>query len=115
MVGLMAWTARFGGTGRQSSIVGACACIGLIAVEPAVRLLRRRGGGPVDVVATPANGRWWTLPVVVPIQHVLVFVAARVAGLGQSVERAVVIVVAEGVIALAVALVVTARYAKKGV
>lgn len=115
MAGLMAWTARFGGTGRQSSIVGACACIGLIAVEPAARLLRRHGGGPIDLFATPARGRWWTLPVVVPVQLVLVFVAARVAGLGQSVDRAVAIVVAGGTIALAVSLVVTARYAKQGV
>jgi hypothetical protein len=113
MAGLIAWTARFSGTGRPSSIVGAVACIGFLAVEPATRLLRRGGAGPIDVLARPAQGRWWTLPAVVPIQLVLVFVAARIAGLGHRVDRAVAIVVAEGIVAVTVALLVTAAYAKR--
>ncbi|MEO5838821.1 MAG: hypothetical protein ABIQ73_21630 [Acidimicrobiales bacterium] len=113
MAGLIAWSSRFAGTGRPSSIVGAVACIGFIAVEPATRMLRRGGPGPIDVLARPERGQWWTLPAVVPVQLVLVFVAARVAGLGHRVDRAVAIVAAEGILALAVSLLVTSRYRQK--
>jgi hypothetical protein len=115
MAGLIAWTARYGGTGRPSSIVGAVACIGLLAVEPTARLLGRRDRGPIDVFASPAQGRWWTLPAVVPIQLVLVFVAARIAGLGHRVDRAAAIVAVEAAISVAVAALVTSKYMKNDV
>lgn len=112
MAGLIAWTARLSGSGRPSSIVGAVACIGLIAVEPATRALRRGDAGPIDVFARPAHGRWWTLPAVVPFQLVLVIVAARIAGLGHRIDRAVAIVTVEGILSLAAALLVTSRHTK---
>ena len=112
IVGLMVWTDRLGGADRPSSIVGAVACIGLLAVEPATRVLRRSGSGPVDVFAAPERPRWWTLPAVVPIQLVLIFVAGRVGGLGHRVGRTVVIVLAEGIVALTISLLVTSRYLK---
>jgi hypothetical protein len=112
IAGLIAWTARYGGSGRPSSIVGAVACIGLLAVEPATRLLRGNREGPLDVFARPARARWWTLPVVAVVQLVLVLVAARVAGLSHSLDRAVVIAVVEGAIALAIAMLVTSKYTK---
>jgi hypothetical protein len=43
----------------------------------------------------------------------LVFVAARVAGLGHRVDRAVAIAAAEGILALGVALLVTSRYTQR--
>ena len=112
IAGLLAWTSRFGGSGRPSSIVGAVACIGLLAVEPATRALRGFRSGPLDVIARPGHGRWSTLPIAAAVQLVLVFVAARVAGLSHSVDRAVVIVIAEGAVALLLAVLITSRFLK---
>jgi hypothetical protein len=107
LAGLIAWNAAFGGFGRPSSIVGAVACVGLLVIEPATRALLRSGPGPIDTLVRPKAAQWWTLPAVAVVQLALVFIAARVAGLGHSLQRAAVIVVAEGVIALAISIVVT--------
>lgn len=113
LAGLVAWIARFSGTGRPSSIVGAVAAAGVVVIEPATRALRRSGTGPIDVIADPARGRWWTVPVVAPVQLALVFVAARVAGLSHGVDRAVVVVVAEALGATALALLITSKYIER--
>jgi hypothetical protein len=109
MAGLIAWTVRYSGTGRTSSIVGAVACAGVLVIEPAARALRRSGTGPLDAMVNPSRGRWWTLLVVAPIQLALIFVAGRVAGLSREIERAVVIVAAEAILAIALSLVLSAR------
>ncbi|HEV8297179.1 MAG TPA: hypothetical protein VGQ20_07780 [Acidimicrobiales bacterium] len=114
LVGLIAWNAAYGGFGRPSSIVGAVACAGVLVVEPATRMLLRSGLGPIDAIAKPKRARWWTFPVVAPVQLGLVFVAGRVAGVGHSLDRAIVIVVAGGVVALAIAIVVTTWTTKRG-
>jgi hypothetical protein len=113
LAGLMAWTARLGGSGRPSSIIGAAACIGLLAVEPATRVLRGLRAGPLDVIARPSRGRWWTFPAVAVVQLALVFVAARVAGLSKTVDRATVIVVTEGGLALLLSVLLTLKYVNK--
>ena len=113
IAGLLAWTARFGGAGRPSSIIGAVACIGLLAVEPATRVLRGFRSGPLDVVARPAHGRWWTLPAAAAVHLVLVFVAARIAGLSRTVDRAALIAVTGGVVAVLMSVLVTSRYTNR--
>ena len=111
IAGLIGWTARYSGTGRVSSMVGAVACAGVLVVEPATRLLRGFGTGPLDVLVNPSRGRWWTLLAVAPVQLALVFVAGRIAGLSREVERAVVVVAVEAIVAIAASLVLSAKLA----
>ena len=114
MAGLMAWTRAVRRHGsaefdRRCGRVHRAA-----AVEPATRALRRGDAGPIDVFAKPTEARWWTLPAVAPIQLVLVFVAGPRGRIGSPRRSsAVAIVVAEGIVALTISLLVTWRYARK--
>jgi hypothetical protein len=45
-VGLVVWTASVGGRGRPGAIVGAMACLGVMLIEPLIRLLFRRRPPP---------------------------------------------------------------------
>ena len=86
--GVLMWAAALDGATRQSSIVGAAACLGLLVAEPVARIAGR-GRSPLELLAPLP--RWlWVLPAA--LAHLgLVFVAARVAGLRADVESAVVI------------------------
>ncbi|HEX4490194.1 MAG TPA: hypothetical protein VH914_03225 [Acidimicrobiia bacterium] len=97
-VGALAWTAAYEGLGRPSAIVAGVACLGLFVVEPVTRILL----GFKRTIFDMLPRRWW-LAIPVAVGHlVLVFVAARVAGLRQDVGQATLIVVAELVSAVAV-------------
>jgi hypothetical protein len=93
--GALCWVVAAGGTARGSAIVGGVACLGLFALEPAARLLAAgRTGGPED----GPRGRW-AAPAAVAGHLVLVYVAARVAGLRSTVAGAVVVVLIEFLVA----------------
>jgi hypothetical protein len=97
-VGALAWTAAYEGLGRPSAIVAGVACLGLFVVEPVSRIVL----GFKRTIFDALPKRWW-LAIPVAVGHLaLVFVAARVAGLRQGVGQATLIVVAEGVTAVAV-------------
>jgi hypothetical protein len=76
-VGLLTWTIAIEGYFRQSAVVGGMACLGVLAFEPLIRLLRRDRWTPVDVLP-PA---WWGVVVLGTAHFGLVFLASRVAGL----------------------------------
>lgn len=115
--GLLAWTAARDGFGRQSSIIGGVACLGLLLLEPIARL-RHRERSALDALPR-GRDRW---PLALGAQLVLVAVASRVAGLQSpepyvagsplwrgAVAPAVAIVVAEAVTALLVMEVLSRR------
>lgn len=109
LAGLMCWVVATDGPGRQSSIVGGLACLGLLLVEPLSRGLYRTGRSALhNLPVGPAGAA-----VVAAAQLALVFVASRVAGVRQreayraphyargGVRDAVGIVVVESLVALA--------------
>lgn len=81
-VGLMAWVIVRDGFGRQSSIVGGVACLGLLALEPCWRGFRRRGWSPLDALPRGA----WRWPTALGAQLALVYVASRIAGVRDVTE-----------------------------
>jgi hypothetical protein len=97
-VGALAWTAAFEGLGRPSAIVAGVACLGLFVVEPMSRLVL----GMKRTIFDMLPPRWWLAMPIAVVHLLLVFVAARVAGLRTSVGQASAIVVAELVSAVAV-------------
>lgn len=77
-----------GGVGREASVIGALACLGLLILEPVVvRLRHRLARLPAWLHETPEAALLATIP-----QVVLVFVASRVAGLMVSIKGAAVTV-----------------------
>jgi hypothetical protein len=83
---LMVWVSAVGGRGRPPSIVGAVACLGLLATLPAGRWLADRwmdrSGCARDPAAPP--------PVLVLVAHATtVAVASRVAGISSELRVAV--------------------------
>lgn len=108
---LLTWVVATGGFGRQSSIVGGLACLGLLALEPATRMVRRHRW----VEYIPTN--LWAAPCLALVHLAFVTVASRVAGLREpvparpdrplargGVAEAVVIVVAQAVAGLLLAV-----------
>ena len=106
LLGVVAWVAVTGGSGRPSSIVGALACTGMLAVEP---LAGRLGRARLAHRAHHDLHRR-TLPalVVIAAHVVLVGVGLRVAGMATSVATALVVATAVMVTAT-VALVLFSR------
>lgn len=88
-VGLVAWIAGVDGAARGSSVVGAMACIGVLAVVPVLRGL----GDRVELEPGPRGELLSTLGIVA-IQLGLVAVCSRVAGFAGSAAVAGVIAVA---------------------
>jgi hypothetical protein len=84
LVGVVTWVATEGGSGRPSSIVGAMACTGLLAVEP---LARRVGRREAEASALPAL-------LAIPAHVVLVGIGSRVVGMASTVAQAILIAVA---------------------
>ena len=98
LVGAIVWVACVDGRGRDTAIVGAIGCFGIMILDPLLdRVLPER----TEHVVRP----WaWPLLAVAAIHGGLVFVASRVAGTSDSLSRAVVIMaVAAAVAAVALA------------
>ena len=76
-VGLLAWVIAWGGRGREGSIIGAAACLGLLVAEPIARYVARRSATLLDRLPAGAGGA-----VLAGLAQVIVVaVTARVAGL----------------------------------
>ena len=83
---LMVWVSAVGGRGRPPSIVGAIACLGLLATLPAGRWLADRWAGRTSCARDPTI----LLPVLVLAAHTTtVAVASRVAGISTELRVAV--------------------------
>ena len=95
-VALLVWVAAVGGRGREPSIVGAVACLGLLVTLPAGGWRARwtgRGG---------AVGRSHLVVVLVVAAHLaVVAVASRVAGISSDLDVAVPVAAATALAALA--------------
>ena len=102
---VLVWTVATGGAGRPGSVVGGLACLGLLAVEPAVRLLDPRRRSPLD----PLEGRPGLAWTALAVQLVLVAVAARVAGRPEGAATALVLAALELGLALAAGAVLARR------
>lgn len=100
--GLLAWTVAQGGTFRDSAIVGGLACLGLLLTEPVGRaVLRRRQHGH-------RPHRVGTVIAVIVAHVVVVFLAARVAGLSDDLRSAVVLAGVTLALAIGIAAAVAA-------
>jgi hypothetical protein len=73
---VLVWVVATGGAGRPGSVVGGLACLGLLLVEPAARLLDPRRRSPLDPVGGRPGLAWAALAA----QLVLAGFASRVAG-----------------------------------
>ena len=82
---LLVWVAAVGALGREPSVVGAIACLGLLAALPAGRWLAGRWTGPTIRRCRVADG---PAPLLV-IQTVVVAVASRVAGISSELRVAI--------------------------
>jgi hypothetical protein len=95
---VLVWTVAGGGGARPGSVVGGLACLGLLAVEPAVRRLDRRRRSPLDPVERRPRLAWTALAA----QLALVAVAARVVGRPERASVALVLAVLELALGVAV-------------
>jgi hypothetical protein len=73
---VLVWVVATGGAGRAGSVVGGLACLGLLLVEPAARLLDRRRRSPLDPLEDRPGLAWAALAG----QLALAGFASRVAG-----------------------------------
>jgi hypothetical protein len=96
---LLVWVAAVGGRGREPSIVGAVACLGLLVTLPAGRWLAGRAGHP------RAIGRCRHAAVLLVCVHLaVVAVASRVAGVTTDLHVAVPVAAVTMLVAVAVAV-----------
>lgn len=86
-LGLLAWVIAVDGRGRESAVIGAVACLGLMVVEPLIRWWRKR------TLLDRIPPTWWGSLVVGTMQLVVVLLAARVAGLRDAPLSAAVVAV----------------------
>jgi hypothetical protein len=82
---LLVWVAAVGALGRETSVVGAIACLGLLAALPAGPWLAGRWIGPTIRRCRVAHG---PAPMLV-IQTAVVAVASRVAGISSELRVAI--------------------------
>jgi hypothetical protein len=76
--GLIGWLAATDGAGRHGAVVGAAACVGVIVLVPALRLVGARGSTRLHPpIGSPAV-------TVVVVQIIVVALCSRVAGLQES-------------------------------
>jgi len=83
LLGMLAWVIANGGRVRESAVIGATACLGLLMVDPMVRWWR--GGTLLDGIPIAP----WGVPVVWGLHTVVVLLAARLVGLGSTLSRSV--------------------------
>jgi hypothetical protein len=102
---VLVWTVASGGAARPGSVVGGLACLGLLAVEPVVRLLDPRRRSPLDPLERRPGLAWAALAV----QLVLAAVAARVAGRPERAATALALAALELGLALATGVVLARR------
>jgi hypothetical protein len=105
VAGVLVWAVASGGTGRPGSVVGGLACLGLLAVEPAVRGLDPRRRSPLDPLERRPGLAWAALAA----QLALVAVAARVVGRPERAATALGLAVLELGLAVAVGAAVARR------
>ena len=105
VAGVLVWAVATGGAARPGSVVGGLACLGLLAVEPAVRLLDPARRSPLDPLERRPGLAWAALAV----QLVLVAVAARVVGRPEGAAPALLLAAAELGLALAAGAAVARR------
>jgi hypothetical protein len=102
---VVVWVVATGGAGRPGSVVGGLACLGLLLVEPAARLLDPGRRGPLDPVADRPGLAWAALAA----QLVLAGYASRVAGRPDSAATALGLTALGLALALAAGVVVARR------
>jgi hypothetical protein len=94
---VLVWTVTTGGAARPGSVVGGLACLGLLAVEPAVRLLDPHRRSPLDPLERRPGLAW----AAVAIQLVLAGLAARVVARPERAATALALAALELGLALA--------------
>jgi hypothetical protein len=113
LMGLFAWADAVGGRGRLSAVIAGAACLGLLAVEPVTRLLRRKRGTILD----SAPRRWWVPVVVAAVQLALCVAATRISGPTRTPAKAALIAGAAFALAVAVLTIsstIAARFRRPG-
>ena len=107
MVGVVVWLAAVDGRGRESAVVGATACLGVMLLDPMLdRILPTRDEHRVRP--------WTRLPLLVTAIHLgLVFVASRIAGTQDSLGLAAIITVAAFAVAAGLLAVVPQFYVEE--
>ena len=88
---VLVWVVATGGVGRPGSVVGGLACLGLLAVEPAVRLVDSRRRSPLELLER-RPGLTWTA---VAAHLLLVGIASRVTGRPERVGTALLLFLLE--------------------
>ncbi len=101
--GALLWVVAAGSGGRGGAVVAGVGCLGLLAAEPAARLLDP--GRESGLEALPGGGR---AALAVLLHLGLVYGASRVAGLRPTLAGTVAVVLLELAAAVALALVATA-------
>ena len=84
LVGTLVWVTTVGGVGRPASVIGAAACVGLLAADPIARRLTRSSSSPLDSL----RSGWAALVVWSAAQLFVVLAISRTAGLLDSVTAA---------------------------
>ena len=102
---VLVWAVAAGGAGRPGSVVGGLACLGLLAVEPAVRGLDPRRRSPLDPLERRPRLAWAALAA----QLALVAVASRVVGRPERAATALGLATLELGLAVAAGAVVARR------
>lgn len=102
-VAVLAWVVAIDGVGRDGAIVGAVACLGMLAVEPVVRGVT--GGRRLPPAPVPLR---YSATVVV-VHVVLVAACSRIGGLRSSAVEALMVCAVAYVLAVAVLVAQTAH------
>jgi hypothetical protein len=102
--GSLLWIVAAGGVGRGSALVGGAACLGLLAVEPVARLL---DPGRESVLGCLPGG-YRGAAMAAALHLLLVYVAARVAGMRPGAVEAALVTMVAFAVSVGLALVATA-------
>ena len=84
LIGVSVWAITLGGIGRPASLIGAIACVGLLAADPIARRLSQSSSSPLDKL----RSGWAGLVVWSAAQLFVVLAISRTAGLLDSVAAA---------------------------